>query len=80
MTKNEKQKIMEIISLYAKCHDSIEKLEKEITNLGKRKEQLISELKQIRNNEQVVVEELKTKYGEDAVLNLQKMEITNGKT
>jgi hypothetical protein len=78
MTKEEKTKILHIISQYGKCHEKIEKLEKEITNLLDKKNLLVSELNSIRNNEKEVVNELQKKYGNEAILNLEKMEITNG--
>ena len=79
MTKNEINKITKIISLYGKCHEKIETLEKEITNLLDQKNALVSELNEIRNNEKNIVGELQEKYGDDAILDLQKMTITNGK-
>ena len=75
MTKDEKIKINSILIQYANCYEKIEQLEKEITNLLDRKNELVDTLKGIRKREQKAVSELMSKYGDDATLDLQKMEI-----
>ncbi len=79
MTKDEKTKVQSIINEYKGCYDRIELLEKEITKLLDNKNQLVSELHTIRSNEMNVVSELQAKYGEEASIDLEKLEIRNGK-
>ena len=79
MTKDEKIKVQSILSEYKSCHDRIEILEEQITNLLDTKNQLVDELHEIRSNEMRVVSELQTKYGDEASINLEKLEIVNGK-
>ncbi len=79
MTKEEKNKVRSIISEYKSCHDRIELLEGEITKLLDNKNQLIDELHNIRANEMKVVSELQSKYGDEASIDLENLEILNGK-
>ena len=80
MTKDEKIKVQSVINEYKGCYDRIELLEKEITKLLDNKNQLVNELHTIRANEMKIVSELQTKYGEEASIDLEKLEIRNGKT
>jgi len=81
MTNKEKTEIKKIISDYKECHDQILELENEIKSLLSRKNSLMRTLKHIRNSEKHVVNELQKKYGEDAGIDLEKLEIIdNGKT
>tara|TARA_B100000900_G_scaffold410998_1_gene429842 strand:+ start:702 stop:968 length:267 start_codon:yes stop_codon:yes gene_type:complete len=79
MTEKEKNEIKGIISEYAKCHNDISKLESEIKVLLSRKDSLLRTLKHIRNTEKYTVNKLKKKYGEDAAIDLEKLEIIDGK-
>ena len=67
------------ISDYTECHDQILKLESEIKGLLSRKDSLMRTLKHIRNSEKHIVNKLQKKYGEDASIDLQKLEIIDGK-
>ena len=81
MTNDEKTKVKKVISEYKKCYDQIEDLEKEIRKLLHRKNSLVKTLKHIRNTEKHIVDGLQKKYGEDASIDLEKLEIiVNGKT
>ena len=79
MTKDEKQKVSKVISEYAECYNQIEKLEHDIKQLLHQKNNLVKTLKHIRNTEKHIVEKLKKKYGEEAGIDLEKLEIINGK-
>jgi prefoldin subunit 5 len=79
MTKEEKQQVSKVISDYSECHNQIEKLEHDIKQLLHKKNNLVKTLKHIRNTEKHVVEKLQKKYGEDAGIDLEKLEIINGK-
>ena len=80
MTNEEKTKVKGIMSDYSQCHNHILELEKEIENLLKRKNNLVKTLRHIRNTEKHFVNKLQKKYGEDASIDLEKLEIINGKT
>lgn len=75
MTQNEKSKIKAIMQEYSSCYNEIELLEKEIERLLDNKNKLVERLHSIRDDEMVVVSELKQKYGEEASLDLEKLEI-----
>lgn len=75
MTQNEKSKIKAIMQEYSSCYSEIELLEKEIERLLDNKNKLVERLHSIRDDEMIVVSELKQKYGEDASLDLEKLEI-----
>jgi septation ring formation regulator EzrA len=75
MTQNEKNKIKAIMQEYSSCYNEIELLEKEIERLLDNKNKLVERLYSIRDDEMVVVSELKQKYGEEASLDLEKLEI-----
>ena len=79
MTQNEKSKVKAIIDEYQHCYEKIEKLEKQIEQLLDNKNQLVDELHIIRKNEMEVVSELQIKYGDQASIDLEKLEIINGK-
>tara|TARA_S200002703_G_scaffold157729_2_gene166393 strand:+ start:2400 stop:2642 length:243 start_codon:yes stop_codon:yes gene_type:complete len=79
MTKTEKIKVKAIIDEYQHCYEKIEKLEKQIEQLLDNKNQLVDELHSIRNSEMEVISELQIKYGEDASIDLENLEILNGK-
>jgi len=79
MTKEEKQQVSKVISDYTECYNQIEKLEHDIKQLLHKKNSLVKTLKHIRNTEKHVVEKLQKKYGEDAGIDLEKLEIINGK-
>ena len=79
MTKEEIIKVQYIISEYSACYDRIQLLEGEITKLLDNKNQLVDKLHAIRANEMRVVSELQTKYGEEASIDLENLEILNGK-
>ena len=79
MTNKEKTEVKKIISDYTECHDQILKLESEIKGLLSRKESLMRTLKHIRNSEKHIVNKLQKKYGEDASIDLEKLEIIDGK-
>ena len=79
MTKDEKIKVQSIINEYKGCYDRIQLLEVEITRLLDNKNQLVDELHSIRANEMLIVSDLQTKYGDEASINLEKLEIVNGK-
>jgi len=80
MTNLEKQEVEQIISQYSSCYNDIEFLEKQIVKLLDDKNTLVTRLNDIRESETHLVESLKSKYGEDAVLDLEKLEILNEKT
>lgn len=79
MTQKERIKIQEIMKRYSLCYDEIDSLEQSIQKLKTDKDNLINKLKGIRNDERDVVNELKNKYGEDAKLDLEKIEIIDEK-
>ena len=79
MTKDEKYKITEIITQYTSCYNDILFLEQQIEKLLENKDNLINRLKSIREDESKLVKKLQDKYGKDAILDIEKLEITNGK-
>ena len=79
MNKKEKTKIIEIISEFSVCHSKIIELEGDIENLLKRKNELLSNLRAIRQKEKDTIKVLQEKYGDEAILDLQNMEIRNEK-
>ena len=79
MTKKEKQSIVEIVTQYTSCYNDITHLEQHIEKLLDDKNDLVERLKGIREDESRLVKTLQDKYGEEAILDLEKLEITNGK-
>ena len=77
MTKVEKQEVKQIISSYASCYKDIELLEKQIEKLLDDKTQLVDRLNNIRESESLLIKDLQSKYGENAVLDIEKLEISN---
>ena len=80
MTNIEKQEVSQIISQYKSCYNDIEFLEKQVEKLLDDKTKLLDRLHNIRDAETVIIKDLQAKYGEDAVLDLEKLEITDEKT
>ena len=78
MTKIEKQEVKQIISSYTSCYNDIELLEKQIEKLLNDKTQLVDRLNGIRESESLLIKDLQSKYGENAVLDIEKLEISNG--
>jgi len=78
MTNEEKTNIRNIMKDYGRCYKDIELLEKQIEELDEKRARIIKELHSIRDREAKIVSELKEKYGEDASLDLETLEI-NGK-
>lgn len=80
MTKVEKQEVQQIISQYSNCYNDIEFLEKQIVKLLDDKNMLVKRLNDIRESETILIKDLQSKYGYEAVLDLEKLKISNGKT
>ena len=80
MTNIEKQEVSQIISQYKSCYNDIEFLEKQVEKLLDDKTKLLDRLHNIRDAETVIIKDLQAKYGEDAILDLEKLEITDEKT
>ena len=78
MTKIEKQEVKQIISSYTSCYNDIELLERHIEKLLDDKTQLVDRLNDIRESETLLIKDLQSKYGENAVLDIEKLEISNG--
>jgi hypothetical protein len=77
MTKIEKQEVQQIISLYSNCYNDIEFLEKQIVKLLDDKNMLVKRLNDIRDSETALIKDLQSKYGYEAVLDLEKLKISN---
>ena len=78
MTNIEKQEVKQIISSYTSCYNDIELLERHIEKLLDDKTQLVDRLNDIRESETLLIKDLQSKYGENAVLDIEKLEISNG--
>ena len=73
--KNEdKKKIKNIINKFSKVYSEMEQIEAELKTLESRRIKVIDEIKNIREDERIILEEMKEKYGE-VTLNLESMEI-----
>ena len=80
MTILEKQEVTQIISNYKLCYNDIELLEKQVEKLLDDKTRLVDRLHSIRDSENILVKALQLKYGEDAVLDIEKLQISNEET
>ena len=80
MTILEKQEVTQIISNYKLCYTDIELLEKQVEKLLDDKTRLVDRLHSIRDSENILVKALQLKYGEDAVLDIEKLQISNEET
>ena len=80
MTILEKQEVTQIISNYKLCYNDIELLEKQVEKLLDDKTRLVNRLHSIRDSENILVKALQLKYGEDAVLDIEKLQISNEET
>ena len=80
MTILEKQEVTQIISNYKLCYTDIELLEKQVERLLDDKTRLVDRLHSIRDSENILVKALQLKYGEDAVLDIEKLQISNEET
>ena len=76
MTNLEKQEVTQIISDYKSCYNDIEMLEQHVKKLLDDKIQLVNRLNSIRDSENALILDLQSKYGDDATLDLEKLEIT----
>ncbi len=75
--KNEdKKKIKNIINKFSKVYSEMEQIEAELKTLESRRIKVIDEIKNIREAERIILEEMKEKYGE-VTLDLESMEIVN---
>ena len=73
--KNEdKKKIKNIINKFSKVYSEMEQIEAELKTLESRRIKVIDEIKNIREDERIILEEMKEKYGE-VTLDLESMEI-----
>jgi|11_taG_2_1085331.scaffolds.fasta_scaffold66141_2 septation ring formation regulator EzrA len=73
--KNEdKKKIEKVINKFSKVYSEMEEIEAELKTLESRRIKVIDEIKNIREDERIILEEMKEKYGE-VTLNLESMEI-----
>jgi len=73
--KNEdKKKIKNIINKFGKVYSEMEQIEAELKTLESRRIKVIDEIKNIREDERIILEEMKEKYGE-VTLDLESMEI-----
>ena len=73
--KNEyKKKIKNVINKFSKVYSEMEQIEAELKTLESRRIKVIDEIKNIREDERIILEEMKEKYGE-VTLDLESMEI-----
>ena len=73
--KNEdKKKIKNVINKFSKVYSEMEQIEAELKTLESRRIKEIDEIKNIREDERIILEEMKEKYGE-VTLDLESMEI-----
>lgn len=74
MTDKDKQKIQKIIGEFSDVYQEMESIEKELIILEERRSNVINRVKEIRERESKLLDEMKDKYG-DVTLDLEKMEI-----
>ena len=74
MTNKDKQKIQKIITEFSNVYQEMESIEKELIILEERRSNVIDKVKEIRERESKLLNEMKDKYG-DVTLDLEKMEI-----
>ena len=73
--KNEdKKKIKNVINKFSKVYSEMEQIEAELKTLESRRIKVIDEIKNIREDERIILKEMEEKYGE-VTLNLETMEI-----
>ena len=74
MTNKDKQRIQKIITEFSNVYQEMESIEKELIILEERRSNVINRVKEIRERESKLLDEMKDKYG-DVTLDLEKMEI-----
>ena len=74
INKEDKKKIKNVINKFSKVYSEMEQIEAELKTLESRRIKVIDEIKNIREDERIILEEMKEKYGE-VTLNLESMEI-----
>jgi hypothetical protein len=72
--KEDKKKIKNIIDKFGKVYSEMENIETELKVLESRRINVLDEIKNIREDERIILKEMKEKYG-DVTLNLETMEI-----
>jgi septation ring formation regulator EzrA len=74
INKEDKKKIKTVINKFSKVYSEMEHIEAELKVLESRRIKVIDEIKNIREDERIILKEMEEKYGE-VTLNLETMEI-----